>query len=65
MTDNTTQEGTTMKIYKITAEGDVVYVKAADRVAAYARLIALMGPIPQSLLTYEEVPKLPEGEEFL
>jgi hypothetical protein len=54
-----------MKIFKIEAQGDVVYVQAADKAAANARLTEMMGTIPLWLLTFTEVDALPKGEEFL
>ena len=54
-----------MKIYKCSAMGDVVYIRAKDPAAAKARLLEVMGPIPDSLLTWKEVAKLPKEEEFL
>lgn len=54
-----------MKIFKIEAEGDVVYIRADDQDSARIRLTAAMGPIPESLLTWTEVKKLPPGEEYL
>ncbi len=52
-------------IYKVEAEGDVVYIEAVDKKAAEARLIEVMGPIPKSLLKWGTVSKLPKGEELL
>lgn len=54
-----------MKIYKIEAQGDTMYVKAIDESAALKRLSEFAGDIPRSLLTITVVSKLPEGEEFL
>lgn len=52
-------------IFKIEAEGDVVYVEAVDKAAATVRLTEIMGPIPASLLKWSSVDKLPKGEELL
>lgn len=57
--------GITLKIWKIEAEGDVVYVEAQDRSHAIAVLDQKVGRIPRHLITLEEVPVLPEGEELL
>jgi hypothetical protein len=54
-----------MKIFKVTAQGDVVYIQAVDLEAAKKRLLEVMGEIPAKLLTFSEVDKLPEDEEFL
>jgi hypothetical protein len=52
-------------IFKVEAEGDVVYIEAEDKKAATARLTEVMGPIPASLLKWSSVDKLPKGEELL
>lgn len=52
-------------IFKIEAQGDTVYIQAADKDAAYDRLTEVMGGIPRSMLKFTEVPELPEGEELL
>ena len=52
-------------IFKIDAEGDTVYIEAEDKKAALARLTEVMGPIPESLLKWSSVSKLPKGEELL
>lgn len=54
-----------MKIWKCEAMGDVIYIQAADKAAARARLFEVMGPMPDSILSWSEVKTLPEGEEFL
>ena len=54
-----------MAIFKIDAEGDTVYIEAKDKTDAYGRLCEVMGPIPQSLLTFTQIKKLPTGEELL
>ncbi len=53
------------QIFKVEAEGDVVYIKAVDRKAAQDRLTEVMGPIPASMLKWGTVEKLPKGEELL
>lgn len=54
-----------MKIFKVEAEGDVVYIQAKDESYARQRLTEVMGAIPDSLVKYTVVKKLPKGEEFL
>ena len=54
-----------LKVFKIEAQGDTVYVQAVDEDKARAELAEKMGPIPLELLTMTEVPELPEGEELL
>jgi hypothetical protein len=54
-----------MPIFKVEAEGDTVYIKAKNLRAAQDRFTSFMGEIPSGLLTWTEVPELPEGEEFL
>lgn len=53
------------KIFKVEAEGDVVYIQAMSESQARLRLDEVMGYIPESLLKFTEVKKLPKGEEFL
>ena len=52
-------------IFKVEAEGDTVYIEAEDKKAALARLTEVVGPIPESLLKWSSVSKLPKGEELL
>ncbi len=52
-------------IYKIEAQGDTVYIQAADEDGAVAALASKLGPIPRSMLTVTLVDALPDGEEFL
>ena len=59
------REGGIVKIFKIDAQGDTVFVKADSEKNAIARLTEFMGEIPRSLLTIEVVDALPTGEEFL
>ena len=55
-----------MKIFKVEAQGDVLYIQAASQENARIHLFeAMMGPIPDSLLQWSEVDVLPDGEEFL
>jgi hypothetical protein len=53
-----------VKIFKIQAEDDTVYIQAENEQAARERLKEVCGPIPNSMLKIEETDKLPEGEEF-
>jgi len=53
------------KIYKCEAEGDTVYIQARSEQEAREILFSKMGEIPDSLLDWSTVEKLPEGEEFL
>ena len=54
-----------LKIYKCDAQGDTVYIRAKSEEQAREILFGSMGEIPDSLLTWSTVEKLPEGEEFL
>jgi len=54
-----------MQIWKVEAEGDTLYIEAEDFQAANDRFEKFMGIMPQSLLAWTQVEKLPEGEEFL
>lgn len=54
-----------MKIFKIEAEGDEVYVQAVHEESAIFIMSDAMGAIPRDLLTVTEVPELPEGVELL
>jgi hypothetical protein len=54
-----------MKIFKVEAQGDTLYIQANHQSDALRQLEEFSGPIPSSLLTWSEVKKLPKGEEFL
>jgi hypothetical protein len=54
-----------MAIWKVEAQGDVVYVDAAGLAAAKERVREVIGSIPHHLLTFTEVEELPEDEVFL
>lgn len=54
-----------MKIFKVVAGGDEMYIQAKDQAAARMRLFEFTGPMPDSMLTWTEVTELPEGQEFL
>ena len=60
-----TPKGEQVKIFKVEAEGDTMYIKRETLAEAKARLAEICGDIPPSLLKWTEVPKLPKGEEFL
>lgn len=60
-----TKKKEALKIFKVEAQGDVLYIQANHQSDALRQLEESMGPIPSSLLTWSEVVKLPEGEEFL
>jgi len=54
-----------MSIYKVTAEGDNLYIEAETLEAAKAKFTHEMGDVPESLLTWTQVDALPDDEEFL
>jgi len=56
---------TKLKIFKCEAQGDTVYIEAPNLDRAKVRLEQVMGKIPESLLKWSEVQKLPKGETFL
>lgn len=53
------------KIFKVTAEGDQLFFGAETEIEAKQKFADMMGSVPASLLTWEEVAELPEGEELL
>lgn len=53
------------KIFKVTAMGDVVYIKAATTFGARKRINELFGEIPESIWEMVEVDEIPEGEEAI
>lgn len=53
------------KIFKVEAEGDVVYVDATDLADAKKQFKQKIGDIPSSLLTFSQVDSLPEDEVFI
>lgn len=55
-----------MKIFKCEAQDDVLYFEAVNLSEAKQRLHddPMMGDIPEELLTWTEIDKLPEGEEL-
>ena len=54
-----------LRIYRIEAEGDAVYIHADSESRAKNILFDKMGNIPEDLLTITVVSRLPKGEEFL
>jgi hypothetical protein len=54
-----------MKIFKVEAQGDILYIQAPTKEDAHIQLSEKIGYIPESLLTWSEVKKLPKNEEFL
>ena len=59
------QEETWMRIYKVQAMGDTVYVAASDLKAAKAKIADVMGAEVVPLCTFTPVDKLPDDEELL
>lgn len=59
------KERESMMIFKCSAEGDEVFIKADNLAAAKFRFKEFMGDVPQSLLKWEVVEFAPEGTEFL
>lgn len=53
------------RIFKVTAEGDQMFFGASDLESAKTRFKEIMGDVPESLLTWEEVDELPEGETLM
>ena len=60
-----TKKKEAMKIFKVEAQGDILYIRASHQSDALRQLEEFSGPIPSSLLTWSEVIKLPKGEKFL
>lgn len=54
-----------MAIYKVEAEGDVVYIDAESEDAAFAYLTQKIGDVPRSLCTLTVVDELPADEILL
>lgn len=52
-------------IFKFSAMGDTVYVKAQTEAEAMRKFTASMGDVPRSMLAINVVKALPKGEEFL
>ena len=60
-----TKKRETMKIFKVEAQGDTLYIRANHQSDAFRQLEEFSGPIPSELLTWSEVKKLPKNEIFL
>ena len=60
-----TKKKETMKIFKVDAQGDTLYIRANHQSDALRQLEEFCGPVSSSLLTWSEVKKLPKGEELL
>jgi hypothetical protein len=58
-------QGETVKIFKVEAEGDTMYIQAEDKRAAQTRFTEKIGDIQVELLKWDEVDTLPDGEEFM
>lgn len=54
-----------MKIFKVEAEGDTLYIQAESQKAARKQLHDKIGYVPDGMLTWSEVESLPEGQELL
>lgn len=54
-----------MKIFKVSAQDDTVYVRAETAELAYEKMNKVFGFIPASLMTIVEVAELPKGETLL
>lgn len=54
-----------MQIFKVSAMGDQMFIKADSQEEARKHMEEFTGPIPDHLLTWETVDALPEGEELL
>jgi len=53
------------KLFKVEAEGDTVYFKAKSLEHAKEKFENICGYIPDSIVHWEEIDELPEGEEAL
>lgn len=49
-------------IFKVEAEGDTVYIFADSLIDAMEKFQGIMGDIPEDLLTWTQVDKVPAGE---
>lgn len=56
-----------MKAFKVTAQGDTVYVKADSEDKAYERMCEAIGSMPRTMLKFNEIKEsqLPEEEVWL
>lgn len=53
------------QLFKIDAQGDIVYLLASSQEEAQRKFFEIRGEIPASLLTFSTVRHLPLGEEIL
>ena len=53
------------KIFKAEAQGDIMYIGADNLNEAQRKLQQVCGPIPNSMVQWSEVPKLPKGQELM
>lgn len=53
------------KIFRVEAQGDVLYIGADTEADARFYLEKKIGEMPQHLLKFGETDQLPEGEELL
>ena len=54
-----------MKIWKIAAQDDAVYVEAENEADAVSVFRARIGDVPRDMLTVSQVDAVPDGEELL
>ena len=54
-----------MKIFRVEAMGDVMYIQAKDILDAKKQLKLSCGDIPDRMLEWNEVDSKPDDEEFL
>lgn len=54
-----------MSIFKALVEDDFIYVEAENHEAAHGIICAKIGPIPMSMIVWQAVDKLPEGETLI
>lgn len=53
------------RIFKVEAEGDVLYFAAENLEDAKRQFAAMLGPVPAVLLTWTEIEELPDDEDFV
>jgi hypothetical protein len=53
-----------MKVFKIEAQGDTIYIQAGTYQEALDKMFQITGPIPLHLMSYKILDELPNGEEF-
>jgi len=54
-----------MKLFKVEAENDTVYFKAKSLEHAKEKFENICGDVPDSIVHWQEINELPEGEEAL